>query len=52
MVLHGYKMRDNFFAKSITTNEPFKEKALKGFFEYKADRGQRVEGAGGVVHSF
>ncbi len=32
--LHGYAARDNFFAKSVTTTEPFTEQVLASFFAY------------------
>lgn len=40
--LHGYSDRDNFYAKSVTTTEPFKDKALEQFFTfaYTAGRGK------------
>ncbi|KAK4182543.1 Glucooligosaccharide oxidase [Podospora australis] len=40
--LHGYTERDNFYAKSVTTTEPFNDKALERFFlwAYTAGRGK------------
>ncbi|KAK4162919.1 Glucooligosaccharide oxidase [Cladorrhinum sp. PSN259] len=38
--LHGYKERDNFYAKSVTTSQPFTRKALESFFQYALTKGK------------
>ncbi|KAK0710273.1 hypothetical protein B0T26DRAFT_755358 [Lasiosphaeria miniovina] len=37
--LHGVTDRDNFFAKSVTTTEPFSDEAIRKFFQYILDNG-------------
>ncbi|KAK3940858.1 Glucooligosaccharide oxidase [Diplogelasinospora grovesii] len=39
--LHGYNERDNFFAKSVTTTEPFPDDALTSFFSYVLNEGAK-----------
>ncbi|KAK0707269.1 hypothetical protein B0H67DRAFT_496358 [Lasiosphaeris hirsuta] len=41
--LHGYDQRDNFFAKSVTTSEPFPDEALRSYFGYILDKGVGVK---------
>ncbi|KAK4224178.1 Glucooligosaccharide oxidase [Podospora fimiseda] len=38
--LHGYKERDNFYAKSVTTAQPFTRSALEAFFTFAYTKGK------------